>query len=147
MQRMFVGAFTLLMSVVLLSFGVQAAQVGNISKAGQEISSSLVQNASYGSRCKRWAYRCREAWGFGTHKFRKCMRRHSCTIGNRCDRWKSRCRRTYGYGFEYRSCMRRHNCYVPKPVFKRCKRWKFKCREAYGYKTRKYFRCMRRHSC
>lgn len=116
-----------LKAVVLLAFGLgvsafvsphasaASASSGSLTLKGilsGPITESLVEEARYGWRYRRWHRICRRRWGFGW-RYRRCMRRHGFYARphyRRCYRWRRRCRYRWGYGWRYRRCMRIHGC-------------------------------------
>ncbi len=63
-----------------LPFSAQAAPVPSPNLAGLELLvPSLSQKAYHpASRCGHWRRTCAYRWGFGTWRYRRCMRWHGC---------------------------------------------------------------------
>lgn len=73
-------------------------------------------------RCRRWRWRCADRWGWGTYRFRRCLRRHGCAR-----------RRGFGLGI--------------LPGIAYCAGWRAECADRWGWGTRRFRRCLRRHGC
>lgn len=49
----------------------------NRSIAPSTASSSPVEQVGYG-RCRFWREECADRWGYDTHRYYRCLRRHGC---------------------------------------------------------------------
>jgi hypothetical protein len=69
-----------LLAASVVAIGLAAA--GTSSQAAQSVpqigqNQSLVQPARYG-RCIEWRHICADRWGWGSWRFRRCLRLHAC---------------------------------------------------------------------
>ena len=136
------AAFMGLFGLFSVAGSAQALQPGNLTKALAEdvASSSLLQKVYYNPRRIRRI--CGRRWGWGTWRFRRCVRRRA---GIRRPGWRRVCARRWGYGtWRYRRCVRRRGG-VYRP-YRRCARVRARCARIYGYRSR-YRRCIRRSGC
>jgi hypothetical protein len=43
-----------------------------------EVERPLVQEVQWWGYCRQWRHECAERWGWGSHHFYYCLRRHGC---------------------------------------------------------------------
>lgn len=61
-------------------FAVTTAQSAPVSAPQTPIvaGKSLLEPVQYGRRCRAWRRTCGYRWGWGTWRFRRCLRNHGC---------------------------------------------------------------------
>jgi hypothetical protein len=71
------AALALAAGMLISANTVQAAPV-SAPQSGIVAGKSLLEPVQYGNRCRAWRRTCAYRWGWGSWRFRRCMRNHGC---------------------------------------------------------------------